>query len=74
MESKRLKLTSQLKCGPPEELIFETVETNSHILRAQILRDGKAHSLYVLAIPEDSIEDFKEEEFTDNVVAEPEMA
>jgi hypothetical protein len=75
METKSLeKLARQLRHGPTEELTFETVATDANILKAQIVRDGKARSVYVLAVPEDSIDDFIEEDFANALVTEPEMA
>jgi len=75
MATKNLeKLTRRSGYEPVQELTFETVENDSNILKAQVLKGGKTHQLFVLAVPEDNIEDYNDEEFRPVFVEESEIA
>ena len=57
------------RTGPPGELIFQPTETEANVLKAQIMNSGKSRFIYILAVPEDEIDDFNEEEFREMDVA-----
>jgi len=65
---QRARVTS----GP--EITFKTIDNDSNILKAQINRQGKNHTLYILAVPEESIDDFDESEFTKSRLTHHEYA
>ena len=47
-----------------DEITFQSVESDSNVLKAQIMKDGKKHAVYLLAIPEDNFDSFREEDYT----------
>lgn len=52
--------------GTTAEIKFSTIATDFNILKAQVNKPGKARSLYILTIPDESIDDFDENEFVES--------
>lgn len=61
------KVARGLHTNLSDELTFETTENDEYTLRAQTSKDGKSQHMYVLAIPEDFIEDDNVESINESV-------
>jgi len=48
---------------PSDEITFQNIESDSNIFKAQVTKDGKKHAVYLLTIPEDNFDSFRETQF-----------